>query len=355
MSDTGTKRVFVKTTVLRVNPEQPQADVIARAAQVLQRGGLVAFPTETVYGLGASALDDRAIRRIYRAKERPAHNPLIVHIAATAQLAGLVDGLPPLALRLARRFWPGPLTLVLKRHPALPDVIAPARNTVALRLPAHPVAQALITAAGLPLVAPSANRFTRPSATSAQHVLADLDGRVDLLLDGGPTRIGLESTVLDLTATPPVVLRPGAITLEMLRAQLPELRLAGAMLDLNAEDAMPDAPGQHVRHYSPRAQLLLYNGEAEVVLAAMRSVARAQLAAGRRVGLLDCAAGFDGCEQVSPGADLEATGRGLFAALRELDARGVDVILAQLQEPAGLGATINDRLLRAAEGRLVQL
>ena len=346
---------MVNTEVLRVNAEQPEADVIIRAARVLQRGGLVAFPTETVYGLGASALDEAAIRRIYRAKERPAHNPLIVHIADMAQLADLVAELPPLALQLARSFWPGPLTLVLKRHSALPDVIAPARDTVALRLPAHPVARALITAAGLPLAAPSANRFTRPSATSAQHVLADLDGRIDLLLDGGPARIGLESTVLDLTATPPVVLRPGAITLEMLRAQLPDLQFGGAMLDLNAADALPDAPGQHLRHYSPRAQLLLYSGAEAAVLAAMQEAARAHQAAGRRVGLLGCAADLEGCEQVSPGADLEATGRGLFAALRELDARNVDVILARTLAPAGLGATINDRLLRAAEGRLVQL
>ena len=345
----------MNTIVLRVNAEQPQAGVIAQAARALQQGGLVAFPTETVYGLGAGALDAGAIRRVYRAKERPANNPLIVHIADTAQLEGLVATLPPAALRLARAFWPGPLTLVLKRHPDVPDVIAPERDTLALRLPAHPVARALIAAAGMPLVAPSANRFTRPSATSAQHVLADLDGRIELLLDGGPTPIGLESTVLDLTTPMPMLLRPGAIPLERLRALLPELRPGGALLDLRAEAARPAAPGQHLRHYSPRAELLLFDGAAASVPAAMQAAARAQLAAGRRVGLLGCAPGFAGCEQVSPGADVAAAGRGLFAALRELDARGVDVILARLLEPEGLGATINDRLLRAAEGRTVQV
>ena len=351
-SDSEGTRPDVKTIVLRVNAAWPQAMAIARAARVLRRGGLVAFPTETVYGLGADALDAGAIRRVYRAKQRPANNPLIVHIADAAQLAEVASDPPPLAGQLARAFWPGPLTLVLKRHPALPASIAPARDTVALRLPAHPVARALIAATGRPLVAPSANRFTRPSATRAQHVLADLEDRIDLLLDGGPTHFGLESTVLDLTATPPAVLRPGAVTVEQLRAHVPDLRGGGALLDLHAAGARPDAPGQHLRHYSPRARLLLYSGEAGAVLAAMQTVARAEQAAGRRVGLLGCEARLAGCEQVSPGAGPAAAGRGLFAALRELDARGVDLILAQLRDPAGLGATINDRLLRAAEGRI---
>ncbi|MCY4526182.1 MAG: L-threonylcarbamoyladenylate synthase [Anaerolineaceae bacterium] len=345
----------MNTVVLPVNPRYPQAKAIAAAARALQGGGLVAFPTETVYGLGASALDEDAIRRLYQAKERPASNPLIVHVADLEQLEGLVSELPESALLLARAFWPGPLTLVLKRHPALPDVIAPARASVALRLPAHPVARALIRASARPLVAPSANRFARPSATRAAHVLADLDGRIDLLLDGGPTRIGLESTVRDLCREPPVLLRPGGVTLEQLRAQLPDLQPGGALLNLEDDDALPESPGQHRRHYSPQAELLLFDGEAQAVLSAMRAAAREQLAAGRRVGLLDALEGFAGCEQVSPGADPQAAGRGLFAALRELDERGVDVILARLQKPEGLGAAINDRLLRAAEGRIIRL
>ncbi|MCY4022241.1 MAG: L-threonylcarbamoyladenylate synthase [Anaerolineaceae bacterium] len=345
----------MNTTVLPVNPRYPQAKAIAAAARALQQGGLVAFPTETVYGLGANAMDADAIRRLYRAKERPASNPLIVHVADLAQLEGLVVDAPESALTLAQRFWPGPLTLVLKRHPALPDLIAPQRDTVALRLPAHTVARALIRATGRPLVAPSANRFARPSATRAAHVLADLEGRIDLLLDGGPTRIGLESTVLDLSRQAPVLLRPGAITLEELRAQLPDLRSGGAMLDLDDDDALPDSPGQHRRHYSPRAGLLLYEGEAEAVLAAMQDAVRAHAAGGRRVGLLGALPGLAGCEQVSPGEGQEAAGRGLFAALRELDERGVDVILARLEEPGGLGAAINDRLRRAAEGRIIRV
>lgn len=345
----------MNTIVLPVHAQYPQAKAIAAAARVLQQGGLVAFPTETVYGLGANALDAQAIRRLYRAKERPASNPLIVHVADIAQLEGLVVDPPPAALGLAQRFWPGPLTLVLKRHPSLPDLIAMQRDTLALRLPAHPVARALIRATGRPLVAPSANRFARPSATRAAHVLADLDGRIDLLLDGGPTRIGLESTVLDLCASPPTLLRPGAITLEMLRAHLPDVRSGGALLDLDDDEALPASPGQHRRHYSPRADLLLYQGEAQAVTAAMRAAAREHQAAGRRVGLLGELEGLEDCEQVSPGADAEAAGRGLFAALRELDARGVDVILARLEAPGGLNAAINDRLLRAAEGRVIRV
>ena len=245
---------------------------------------------------------------------------------------------------------------MLKRHPALPDLIAPQRDTVALRLPAHAVARALIRATGRPLVAPSANRFARPSATRAAHVLADLEGRIDLLLDGGPTRIGLESTVLDLSRQAPVLLRPGAITLEQLRAQLPDLRSGGAMLDLDDDDALPESPGQHrLPLLAAGGTAALFEGEAEAVLAAMRDAVRAHAVRGRRVGLLGALPGLAGCEQVSPGEGQEATGRGLFAALRELDERGVDVILARLEAPGGLGAAINDRLRRAAEGRIIRV
>ena len=191
------------TRLLAVSADHPEAALIAEAAACLLAGGLVAFPTETVYGLGANALDADAVRRIYAAKERPALNPLIAHIATLEQLEQVAHTIPAVAYRLAAHFWPGPLTLVLPRQPHVPGIISAGRETVAVRLPAHPVALALIAAAGVPVVAPSANRSTRPSATTAQHVLADLAGRIDLVLDSGPTRIGVESTVVDLTGAGP--------------------------------------------------------------------------------------------------------------------------------------------------------
>src|SRR5262245_22416754 len=197
------------TKIIIVNPVAPEPAVIQQAASVIRAGGLVAFPTETVYGLGANALDATAVARIFAAKGRPASDPLIVHIAAFAQLDDIAEQIPPLARELAAAFWPGPLTLVLRRRSIVPANVSAGRETVAVRMPAHPVALALCGAAGVPIAAPSANLFTRTSPTEAEHVLEDLAGRIDLLLDGGPTPIGLESTVLDLTQSPPALLRPG--------------------------------------------------------------------------------------------------------------------------------------------------
>jgi L-threonylcarbamoyladenylate synthase len=332
---------------------------IARAAQVLRRGGLVAFPTETVYGLGAHALDADAVARIYSAKGRPAHNPLIVHLAGAELLPRLAREVPGRAHALAAAFWPGPLTLVLPRQPEVPAIVTAGGPTVAVRVPAHPVARELLRAAGLPVVAPSANRFTRPSPTTAQHVLADLRGHVDLVLDGGPTPIGVESTVIDLTRTPPVLLRPGGVTLEALRAHVPDLAdgTAAALPTDRAAGAPAASPGMLARHYAPAAEVLLYAGPVrERVLAAMAAAARERRAAGQRVAVLvhgQDAGWFAGedVEVVPLGDDLDAVARELFATLRSLDARQVDVVIVRQFAAAGLGRTLADRLRRAADGR----
>ena len=347
------------TRVLTVNPEHPDAAALADAARILRDGGLVAFPTETVYGLGANALDASALARIYEAKRRPANDPIIAHIAHRAQLDELARDIPRAARQLAEAFWPGALTLVLKRAPCVPDNIAAGRDTVAVRMPAHPLARALLLAADVPVGAPSANTFTRPSATTAAHVLEDLDGRIDLVLDGGTTPIGVESTVLDLTGDTPVVLRPGGVTLEALQAVLPETTLAPRYL---AEDGATDAPGQLLKHYSPLARVLLFTGAPAAVRARMRSELDALVADGAAAGLLlaeedlvmldglDAAVAHEvlGCEQ-----DLSAVSRRLFDALRALDRRGVDAILVRDFGRSGLGAALWDRLLRAAEGRII--
>ena len=348
----------LRTRCITVDPAQPDAAVIDEAAALLRAGRLVAFPTETVYGLGANALDAQALRRIYVAKERPASDPIIAHIAATAQLPRLARDLPRCLEALAARFWPGPLTLILRRAAGVPAAIAEGRDTIAVRMPAHPVAQALLRAARIPVGAPSANRFTRPSATTAAHVLEDLDGRVDLVLDAGPASIGVESTVLDLTAGVPRVLRPGGVGIEALRELLPATELAPRFVSAATQS---DAPGQMLRHYAPRARVTLYRGPEEArVLAAMASAMQALQDAGRRVGLLLASEdapqlpAADAVVILASRDDLEGVSRRLFLALRDLDRAGVDAILVRDFGGGGLADAIHDRLLRAAEGRLVE-
>ena len=347
------------TLVLTVDPAHPDAAALAEAARILRDGGLVAFPTETVYGLGANALDAAALARIYEAKRRPANDPIIAHIARREQLDQLAHDVPPAARQLAEAFWPGALTLVLKRAPGVPDNIAAGRDTVAVRMPAHPLAHALLLAAGVPVGAPSANTFTRPSATTATHVLEDLDGRIDLVLDGGPTPIGVESTVLDLTGDNPAVLRPGGVTLEALQTVRPETTHAPRYL---GEDGATDAPGQLLKHYSPQARMLLFTGEPGAVRARMRRELEALLADGSTVGLLlaeEDLALIEGLsapvayEVLGSERDLTAVSRRLFEALRALDRHGADAVLVRDFGRDGLGAALWDRLLRAAEGNVI--
>jgi L-threonylcarbamoyladenylate synthase len=340
------------TRILPVDPAKPEASAIAEAAAVLRAGGLAAFPTETVYGLGANALDAHAVAGIFQAKGRPTSDPIIVHLSALTQLETVARDIPPLAYELAAVFWPGPLTLVLPRAEGVPPNVSANRSTVAVRMPAHPVAHALIAAAGVPVAAPSANTFSRPSATTAQHVWDDLHGRIALILDGGPSTLGVESTVLDLTGAHPIVLRPGGVTLNALRELAADVTIQAAYL---AVDESAVSPGQLIKHYSPHAELLLFDGPGALI--GMRQVTQARMAEGQRPGLLLMAgeeAAFAGlniiCETLGENVD-EAAAR-LFAALRALDER-CDVILAHTLPGDGLGAAIRDRLVRAAEGRVI--
>jgi L-threonylcarbamoyladenylate synthase len=332
------------TEILTVNPDAPEAAAIARAAACLRDGGLVAFPTETVYGLGAHALDRAAVARIFSAKGRPATDPLIVHIARYDQVAPLVSRVPADAHTLATRFWPGALTLVLPRSAIVPDTVTAGLGTVAIRMPSHPVARALLEAANVPIAAPSANLFSRPSPTRASHVRDDLEGRVDIILDGGPTTVGLESTVIDLAGDIATILRPGAVTLEHVQQVLGAVQVRESPA-LSGSVAMP-SPGLLPKHYSPRTPLTLYEGEPTAVEQRMKSDAAAAQAAGQRVGILDFGAD----------PDLALVASRLFATLRELDASGVDLILVRgVEARDGLGVAIQDRLRRAAAGRVVKV
>ncbi|MBI4885587.1 MAG: threonylcarbamoyl-AMP synthase [Acidobacteria bacterium] len=336
------------TAVVRVDRTHPEPAAILRAAACLRRGGLVAFPTETVYGLGAHALDPTAVRRLFDAKGRPSTDPLIVHVAGLDEAAALTTGMPAVAALLARQFWPGPLTLVMRRAAVVPAEVTAGLDTVAIRVPAHPVAQALLAAARLPVAAPSANLFSRPSPTRAEHVLDDLRGRIDLVLDAGPTPVGVESTVLDLTVDPPVVLRFGAIDLESLRRVVPRVQ---ATPPAAAGGAMP-SPGLLPQHYSPRTPLTLCRGDA----ASFAEVVSRTMAEGRRVGVLatseDAAAlGHTptAVADLGSGHDARGVAARLYAALRELDAAQLDVILVRdFPRDDGLWRALRDRLRRAA-------
>jgi L-threonylcarbamoyladenylate synthase len=362
--------------VIRVDSALPDDDAIARAAAIIRNGGLVAFPTETVYGLGAHALDRHAVTRIFDAKGRPSTDPLIVHVASFDAITPLTRDVPALAATLAGRFWPGPLTMVLPKSALVPDEVTAGLGTVAVRVPAHPVARALILKAGVPVAAPSANLFSRPSPTSAAHVLEDLDGRIDAILDGGTTTFGVESTVIDLSGSIPTVLRPGAVTLAALRqvtevASVAEVAVGRASTErfVNDETTPPPglegalpSPGMLDKHYSPRAPLTLYTGTSDTVVSTLIADARRLRDDGvRSIGIL---AATEDLQRLPSGhgyvtadlgrrAELETIATRLYACLRQLDAAGVDVILASdVPADEGLGAAIHDRLTRAAAGRI---
>ncbi len=345
--------------VLSVDPLRPDPATIRRAADILRAGGLVAFPTETVYGLGANALDPAAVARIFVAKGRPADDPLIVHILESAALAPLVTLVPSVAVRLAEAFWPGPLTLVLPRSGVVPDAVTAGFDTVAVRAPSHPVARALIRAAGTPIAAPSANPFGRTSPTTAAHVVADLGGRVDVVLDGGSCTIGVESTVVDCTTEPPRVLRHGGVSLEDLRAIVPDIV---DIADGEHSSIRRRSPGTYERHYAPRARLVLVIGPRRELRDAVLAAAERLDEGGGRVGLLLAEEDLVDPEPERPIVRVigslehpEDAARDLFAGMRELDAEGATIIIARDFGSAGLGRAVRDRLSRAAEGRIVEV
>lgn len=329
---------------------------LQQAAKILRAGGTVAFPTETVYGLGANALDPAAVAGIFAAKQRPSWDPLIVHISDREMLHQVIADLPSSAAKLIEAFWPGPLTLLLPKHDAIPDAVTAGRPRVGVRMPRHPIAHALIRAAGVPVAAPSANRFGRTSPTMAAHVLEDLDGRIDAVLDAGETAHGLESTVIDVCEDPCIVYRPGVISLEQIQS-------AGVKAILfhrspEASQAAPESlpsPGVALRHYAPRARLILIDGEGPAQLAAFASAASRELHTGATVGLMladvfECMDGNDRVRVYDWGkwSDAEQLAHRLFAGLRSLDRAGASVIVCPLPPAEGIGLAIRDRLQKAA-------
>jgi L-threonylcarbamoyladenylate synthase len=300
---------------------------ITAAVNALRRGGLVAFPTETVYGLGADATNASAVRRVFHVKARPESHPLIVHLAAAAELTNWVRHVPEPARLLAAACWPGPLTLLLERAPSVLPMVTGGRATVGIRVPAHPMAQQLLRAFGNGIAAPSANRFGHVSPTTAEHVRADLGDDVDVILDGGPSAVGIESTIVDCTTDPPQVLRPGAITEADIAAVMDGRAPAGA-------GGPSRAPGMLESHYAPRCRVVLGESHAEAVILAHHAAGQ-----GLRTELLD------------PATPIADYARNLYAWLREADARGVEVLVAVLPPAAGIGVAVRDRLVKAAAPR----
>ena len=329
---------------------------IKKAAALLRQGGLVAFPTETVYGLGASAYSGEGVEKIFRAKGRPPDNPLIVHLDRLDTLQDLAVDIPSHAWLLAARFWPGPLTLVLKKSPRVPLEVTAGLETVALRMPLHPVALALIREAGFPLAAPSANLSGRPSPTRVEHVVEDLAGKVKIILDGGPCLVGLESTVLDITGEKPLLLRPGAVTLEELQEVLGEVEIPP---DLSYKDRAAPSPGLKYRHYAPRAPMFLVEGSRDQMAEKMKEICRERRERGEKVGLLVSRENrdlFEGevVEVLGPRNHPAEMAARLFYALRRLDSLGVDFILAETFEEKGIGLALMNRLRKAASGRVIK-
>ncbi len=351
-------------TTIVLDASRPEA--VEQAAGIIRRGGIVAFPTETVYGLGADGFNAVAVERIFAAKGRPADNPLILHVAGEEMVDLVARGRPATADVLMARFWPGPLTLVLPRREEVPDVVAAGLPTVAVRCPAHPVALALIAGVGRPVAAPSANRSGRPSPTTAEDVMEDLAGRIDAVLDDGPTGLGVESTVVDVTVSPPLVLRPGGLPLEALREVLPGVRLHPAVLDGGkgaAEAGAARSPGMRYVHYAPRADLILIEGPPDRVAREACLRALGLLERGLRVGVLatdetlecyrEAAARGVIVRNMGSRRRLDQVAASLFHLVRSLDRQGVAVILAEGVEREGLGLAVMDRLTRAAREVLV--
>lgn len=344
----------MKTRVL-----MPDEAALNKAAALIREGELVGIPTETVYGLGANALNPDAVRNIFEAKGRPGDNPLIVHISCMDELAPLIAAAPsPAALKLAEAYWPGPLTMIFPRSENVPLRTTGGLETVAVRMPAHPVAREVIRLSGLPIAAPSGNRSGRPSPTSAAHMLEDMDGRIPLILDGGDCEVGVESTVLDMTGEIPRILRPGGVTLEMIQKVCGACEVDGTVMRPLKENEKPRSPGMKYRHYAPQGALTIYHGEAEKVAAAIRSAYDQALESGHQplILALDHHRPLYGERRVhSLGQDAQGMAHAVFAALRDADGLHADLIFSESVEAKGIGLAVMNRLGRAAAFHIVEV
>lgn len=348
----------MKTIIEKIDKHQIDEQVLLKAGDVLKQGGLVAFPTETVYGLGANALDERAAMKTYAAKGRPSDNPLIVHIAEVEALGSIVQNVSDKAKTIIEHFWPGPLTLIFEKTEKVPYGTTGGLQTVAVRMPENEIAKKLILAGGGYVSAPSANTSGRPSPTSAQHVADDLDGKIDMILDGGSVDIGVESSILDMTVEPPMILRPGAITKEMLEEVVGEVSVDQSLL-ADEDGIIPKAPGMKYRHYAPKAQLIIVDGETDEAVKAIKQIAYEQIRLGFQVGII---ATSETAEQYTTGIvknigsrnNEHTIAKNLYRVLREFDEEEVSYIYSEAFATEGIGDAIMNRLSKAAGHHTIQ-
>lgn len=347
------------TKIIKINSTEPEEELIQAAAALIRDGELVAFPTETVYGLGADGINEDAVKKIFQSKGRPQDNPLILHVDSVDMLEQLVIDIPPAARLCIKKFWPGPLTILFRRREIVPDIITAGLETVAIRMPSHPIALRLISLSGTPIAAPSANSSGKPSPTRAEHVLEDMDGKIPMIIDGGETGVGLESTVLDLTGDKPMILRPGGVTLEDVRMLLPNAVTDPALGSSN-KDMVPKSPGQKYRHYAPKAQMILVSGENKKIVDEINRLTSEAEVKGMKVGIMCCTenkgsytaqrvADMGSCE------DKETIAHNLFHIIRDLDRSKVDLIICEAVGEDEIGLAIMNRLLKAAGGKLVKV
>lgn len=355
----GDKRYHTMETKIIAITEENRAGVLREAGEIIKGGGLVAFPTETVYGLGGDALNFASSQKIYEAKGRPSDNPLIVHIAKMEALPAIVEEVPEAAKKLADLFWPGPLTMIFKKSALVPPETTGGLDTVAVRMPVHEVALDFIEAAGGYVAAPSANRSGRPSPTTAAYVAEDMDGRIEMILDGGQAVLGLESTIIDLTVEPPMLLRPGFITEEMLTVALGEVSKDETLFREDSGQA-PKAPGMKYRHYAPRGELVIVRGEAEAVKRYINERLSAGHIENKKTGVIasdeeiECYEA-DVCFSIGRKNSSKEAAERLYRILRECDDEGVELIFSECPEGEGVGAAVMNRLMKAAGHQIIDV
>ena len=350
---------MMKTKIIQIDENNINNAAAEEAGRILAEGGLVAFPTETVYGLGADGLNETAARRIYAAKGRPSDNPLILHITSMEELVPLVREIPETAKALAEAFWPGPMTMIFQKSDLVPYGTTGGLDTVAVRMPSHPVARAVIKAAGTPIAAPSANTSGRPSPTKASHVVEDMDGKIDMIVDGGEVGIGLESTIIDVSEDTPTILRPGYITKEMLEQVIGGVALDRASLGQMAPGVHPKAPGMKYRHYAPKAELTIYRGSVPAAARAINEALRAAAADGKRAGVI-CTEESAGLYEapvkkiIGTRTQPETIAHNLYDVLRAFDEEAVDCIFSESFDDSPLSGAIMNRLTKAAGHRIIE-
>ncbi len=351
---------MTKTTIIEIDKKNIDIDRLKAGAEILRSGGTVAFPTETVYGLGANALDENAVKKIFEAKGRPSDNPLILHIAKYDDIWDIVLEVSEKAEKLINEFWPGPLTLIFKKTSIVPKIVTGGLDTVAVRMPAHPIAKGLIELSGVPVAAPSANLSGKPSPTKENHVKDDLMGRVDAIIWGGDAVQGLESTVLDLTSDTPMILRPGGVTKEEIEKVVGKVDIDPALQGFKDSKLIPKSPGMKYTHYSPKADVILLKGNLDDMIKGIKRIKKDKESEGYKVGIIatdETKDKYEGDKVISVGSrkQLETVASNLFKVLREFDETDIDIILAETFQEIGIGQAIMNRLMKAAGYNVVKV